>query len=104
MKRIIVTLCVAAVVIAAVPAGAHAFPYLGSGEAAKAVGQRLHSEWNNIRRGSLRATCPALPGKPNLRRCYYSYRTTASARWCGSMSVRELWDRYITRFLSDDRC
>jgi hypothetical protein len=104
MKRIVLLACVALVVASAVPTVAQAFPYLSGGEAAQQVGVRLHSEWNNIRRGSLRASCPALPGKPNLRRCYYSYRTTSGARWCGSMAVREMWDRYYTRFLTDYRC
>ena len=103
MRKFIVLALVAAFVVAAVPTTAQAFPYLAPGEASRAVGQRLHSEWNNIRTGTLRSRC-YMARYPSLRRCAYSYRSDYGDRWCGTMSVRETATSYITRILSDNRC
>ena len=102
MRKFILLVLVAASVAAVVPTTAQAFPYLSAGEAARAVGQRLHSEWSNIRTGTLRASC-YLARSPNLRRCTYTYRA-AGSRWCGLMSVRETSTSYITRLIDDYRC
>jgi hypothetical protein len=106
MKRFIVLMAVAAIVIAAVPTVAEAFPRLGAGEAARATGHRIRSEWNGVIPGTLRARCPLVRSSPNLRRCYYTYRMRGAnrGRWCGVMSVRETYNTYYTRILRDYRC
>ena len=102
MRKFIVLAVVAMAVLAAVPTTAMAWPYLSAGEASRAVGQRLHSEWD-VRAGSLSSRCQMVR-YPNLRRCYYTYRAAGAGRWCGVMAVRETDRSYITRILEDYRC
>jgi hypothetical protein len=99
-------MAVAAIVIAAVRTVPKAFPRLTAGEAARATGQRIRSEWNGVIPGTLRASCPLVRPSSNLRRCYYSYRMSGAnrGRWCGVMSVRETYNAYYTRTLRDYRC
>jgi hypothetical protein len=104
MKRIIVAALAALTLVAvAAPAQAQATPYLSAGEAARVVGAAVHREYDNIQVGSLNAHCPATRNR-SFRRCVYTYYDHAGQCWTGAAGVRELWNRYVYRFLYDARC
>jgi len=75
---------------------AEAAPYLGGGEARRAIGTQLHRHATyGAVTGSLRANC--YRARRNVVRCSISFQDFDGDYWCGAAEVRETYSSYYFR-------
>jgi hypothetical protein len=86
-----------------IPAIAEAAPYLSNGEACRVSGRAIHREYTNVVPGSGRCYVQRHPRRRNIVMTGTHYRDRSGQRWYTSIMVRETWDSYYTRILSDTR-
>jgi hypothetical protein len=105
MKKLVAGGLAALALTAAAPASAQAARYLGAGEACRVAGGIIHSEFTNVVPGSSAGHCYTQrhPSRRNMRLVDIYYLDRSDRWWKTTVALRETWEDYRYRILSDVR-
>jgi hypothetical protein len=105
MRKLATTAGLLAVAFTAAPAHASAEPYLGAGESCRVAGQIVHREYTHVVPGSSAGHCHTQrhPYRSDRQLVSISYLDRGDQWWNTTISLRETWDGYRYRILSDRR-